>query len=80
MSTPFRTERMFHDTHGWYASLRPDDAAFVRQMYVPGRRLVDNVGLVVGPFPRRDRLEAWLEKFIDLHGTSRIADRLERAA
>jgi hypothetical protein len=71
MKAPFRSKRTFHDSRGWFVNLRPEDAGTVADTVVPGQRLIDQVGLVVGPFPQRDALDDWLGAYLARHGSDR---------
>ncbi len=78
MTRPFRSERVFHDTRGWYIALRPCDAGILRDLPVPGRHRGDDLDLVVGPFRTRDDLDAWFASYVDRFGISR--SEAQRAA
>jgi len=80
MNHPFRSNRIFHDSHGWYVSMRPSDAEAVRKLPVPGKHHVDDHGLVVGPFQNRLALETWFANFVGRHGATRSQDRMAQAA
>ena len=73
MPSPFRTERLFSDTRGWYAVLRPEDQELLARLAVPGRQRVDGVGLVVGPFSAPQARNHWLAAFLARHGHKRHA-------
>ncbi len=74
MNKPFRTERVFHDSRGWYVTMRPTDARFVRDLPVPGRQQIDDHGLVVGPFAERNALDLWFANFVGRYGMTRPQD------
>jgi hypothetical protein len=59
MTKSFRSERVFHDSRGWFVAMRPSDARIVRDLPVPGRHLVRDHGIVVGPFVERSDLDTW---------------------
>jgi hypothetical protein len=80
MNAPFRSQRTFHDSRGWFVNLRPEDAGTVADTVVPGQRLIDQVGLVVGPFIQRDDLQTWLDGYLARHASDRDAEPLSRAA
>ncbi|MDX1593981.1 MAG: hypothetical protein R3298_07015 [Gammaproteobacteria bacterium] len=80
MKTPFRSERIFHDSRGWFLTLRPDDAPYVAALPAPGQRRIDGHGVVVGPFIERDALDSWLGQFLDRYGRDRSREALRSAA
>ena len=80
MNKLFRSERLFHDSHGWYLSMRPSDASIVRNLPVPGGHHVDDHGLIVGPFQKRGELEKWFVNFVGRFGATRPQDLLSQPA
>ena len=74
MTKNFRSERVFHDSRGWFISMRPSDARFVRELPVPGRHHVRDHGIVVGPFVERSDLDRWFVNYVGRYGATRMQD------
>lgn len=74
MTKSFRSERVFHDSRGWYVTMRPSDARFVRDLPVPGRQFVKDHGVVVGPFVERSELDTWFVNYVGRFGATRMQD------
>lgn len=74
MNKPFRSERVFHDSRGWYITMRPSDARIIRELPVPGRQQIDEHGLVVGPFVERNAVDTWFVNYVGRYGSTRMQD------
>ncbi|NCF09066.1 MAG: hypothetical protein GWP66_00125 [Gammaproteobacteria bacterium] len=74
MTKSFRSERVFHDSRGWFVAMRPSDARIVRDLPVPGRHLVRDHGIVVGPFVERSDLDTWFVNYVGRYGVTRMQD------
>jgi len=71
MPSPFPTKRQFSDSRGWYAVMRTEDQDLLTRLALPGRRWVDGLGVVVGPFSAPEARDRWLASFLSRHGETR---------
>lgn len=70
-----RKRRIFWTTHGWFITLRDDDAGHTRglSMNYADVRVVGKE-VVAGPFKSRELVSDWFDTFVERHAVQRHFD------